>query len=1073
MGWTWAHGFLMLTFPSPHGAKGKHMAIKTRDLTTDWRRGDAEKLATLINEAGEAWPGGAWDPETPEEVERHHRESRRLGIFVAEETGRFVAFCDVYAKPEERNRAYVPFLTAHPDYHGKGYGKAVLHRSIARVYDLGIARVDLHTWPGNLKAVPLYKKTGFMWSPDEPWGVLMQNFTPGARRHPAAQAYFEKHDWYRTLKRDLSLTADDHKRGKVRIYPYEWEEGGDRLRMVYDRQSWGLLEFENNDFLVGCWLDDEKLVAGLPQRIRWQIVSHTGETLEVALIASGDQGVTLDRKEFLQVRGRADLEAEFQISPEIPEKDKEPRAPVLRTDLLINGLPITLTAGFEVKQAVSFGLDAEAVGLRPGRAEQVRLQVWSDLEKPAEAKVRLTGSAGVTLGMTETTVLLPAKGSAEVPLPITVADSGVVEVKAESEVKVGKLTIKPKGATLTAFALAAGDVVGHVEKDRVVLESSALRVCVWRRGGWGNVHDKIHNRRVAEFGAPFVLPPLAWDEFFDTRCDARIEREGERVTAVLGTTSIHRPGLRLERRLTLSNLPLIELHETVINGTASTVTGRIQVGARFRVNGGALVAPTAKGLVRGLSSTAGREFSEHNLSDKGADWPEGWMAEEDHERVVVGLLWDQAEKVKLEGWGKAFERPFPALAPGQSAALPPTHLFAGEGDALTVRRWWQMLYGDRQDREQRALVTRPPLAFGLRPTPLVVHGSRAAAKLVVDSVGRLELDGALTVAPCEGLRVQPHALRFEKVSGEKLASVPVTVAKRAGLPEGAYLVDCTVRLDRAIYHERQPVLVLGDPSKRVTVTKAGEHLRVDNGTLALTIAPEFQGCAISLARDGEQLLCSAYPDARPLAWMNPWHGGIAPELQSLGRDLMHERFTAREIERRGSQGVIWRGVRVRCSPKQDRGRHDKLELDYLLAPGSGILALALRTTRRTDTAGWLGADLGLWPILGGSCLDAVITSSEDDRAALLRTEFGRGVGARRWIIAENPKAKQAVVFAGCHPESWLGGHVFGRDGYLLSGGRAAHQEARETRESVFFVAYPEAASARELAEALSKLSALP
>ncbi len=66
------------------------------------------------------------------------------------------------------------------------------------------------------------------------------------------------------MKRGFTLTPDEHKRGKVRVYPYEWEEEGDRLRMVYDRQSWGLVEMETNEFLVGCYLEDEKLVAGLP-----------------------------------------------------------------------------------------------------------------------------------------------------------------------------------------------------------------------------------------------------------------------------------------------------------------------------------------------------------------------------------------------------------------------------------------------------------------------------------------------------------------------------------------------------------------------------------------------------------------------------------------------------------------------------------------------------------------------------------------------------------------------------------------------------------------------------------------
>jgi len=1051
------------------------MAVKTRDLTRDWRRGDAERLARFYNETGEGWPGGPWDPQTPEDAERHLREQPLLGAFVADEGDHFAAFCSLYAKPNEKNRAYVPLLSALLSYHGKGYGKAVLHRSVERVYELGIARVDLHTWPGNLKAVPLYKKTGFMWSPAEPWGVLMQNFTPGARRHPVAQTFFRQHDWYATMKRDLALVPDDHKRGKVRVYPYEWEEEGERLRMVYDRQSWGLVELETNEFLVGCFLEDEKLVAGLPQRIRWQIVNYTGKPLEVALIATAEEGIALDHKEFLQVRTKAELGAEFRISPEITEKEKEPRAPIIHTELLINGTPISLAAGLEVKQPVSFGLDMDGVGLRPGREEQLILQVWSDLDKPAEARVRVSGSAGVSLGLSETTVHLPAKGSQEVALPLQVAQPGVVELKAEAEVQYGGATLKPKTETLSVRALAPGDLAGHVEKKRVVLESAALRVIVWRQGGWTEVFDKLRNRNLASLRSPMVGPPMAWDEFFDTPCDARIEREGDRVTAVLGTDSIHSPGVRLERRLSLSNSSLLAVADSVINGGAGELKGRIHTGAHLRTADGAMYAATPQGLARGWQTTTGRQFGEHNLSEEGEDWPEGWIAQEDKTGCVVGLLWEGATRVRY-GWGSGIERPLERLAPGQSATLPPVYLYVGEGTALTVRRWWQMLYRDRQAREQHVLDTRPPFVFGLEPRPVVVHGDQAEAKLGVNSIGRLELSGTVKVSPPEGLRLQPNDMEFEKVCATSPASVQVTISTKKGTPEGGYFADVTATLDRMVYHERQPILFLGDPKGSVTVKKAGKQtdlLRADNGLLALTVAPGFTGAAISLESQGQQFLRSAYPEARPLAWENPWHGGIEPDLGSLGRDLAKERFSGRVIERRGGQGILWRGVRVSCSPKEDRARHHRLEVDYLLAPGSRVFAVALRTIRRTDTAGWLDASFSLWPILGGSFLDAEITTSDDPRATLLRTDFGRGAGGRRWIIADNREQGQAVVLACDDVHASVYAQVFGRDGYYLSAHRGDTHEARETQESVFFVSFLESDRARDLAEVLAEVKGLP
>jgi GNAT superfamily N-acetyltransferase len=1051
------------------------MAVRIRDLSSDWRAGDAERLARLMNDASAGWPNGTWDPKTPEQAARNVRERRMLGTFVAVEGDLFISHCNLYAKPGEKHEAYVPFLTALPEYHGKGYGKAVLLAAVERVYELGIARVDLHTWPGNLKAVPLYKKSGFMWNPDEPWGVHMQNFTPGARRHPVAAAFFARHDWYRTMKRSLELVPDDHKRGKVRVYPYQWEEGGERLRMVFDRQSWGLIEIENQDFLINCSLEDEKLVTGVPQRVRWEIVNYTGSPLDIALVASGDPGVDLDRKEVFRVKDRAELAARFTVSPDIPSKEKEPRAAIIKTDLLVNGMPVTLAAGFEAKQPVHFSLHWWGVGTQPRREETVVLHAWSELDRPAEAKLRISGSGNTALAPNEATVKLPAKGSAEVPLAVTVAEPGPFEVKAEAEVRVGKRTLKPKPGTMQAHAVAPGDLAGHVAKDEVVLESSTLRLTVWRRGGGAQVFDKLRTRNIAGIRPPLIGPPLAWDEFFDTPCEARIEETSGRITAVLSTASIHREGLRLERRLTLTNLPLIETQDTLINASSAPVEGRIQLGAGPRLWGGHFIAPTNHGIVRGPMVTAGRGFGEHSLSEKGEDWPEGWVAAEDRDGVTVGIIWDQAHTV-LWRWGMLFERAFPKLRPGQAVSLSPTYVFAGEGDYFTVRRWWQMLHRPAPLREHRHPETRQPLEFGLQAKPLVLHGRAAKSELVVDSVGELEFAGTLTVAPAAGLTLKPRRLEFSGVKEGNAAAETVMVSRRATLPEGGYFVESTLRLDRAEYRERQPVLVLGDPDQEVTIRRAGEREElfvVENGRLALTVAPGFGGSATSLKRGREELLRSAYPTARPLAWENPWFGGISPGLNSLGQDMAKETFTAKEIARRGAQGVRWRGVRLTCLPKEERGRFDKLEVDYLLAPGSGIIAVALRTTRRTGTPGWLHASFSLWPVLGGSFLEAELRACEDERCCAVRTEFGRGFGGKRWVGAVNAKAEQAVVLASGDPDANVGGQIFGRDGYFLHGDRGGLHEGRETKESAFFISFTEMERAQDLAAALSALEALP
>jgi hypothetical protein len=148
-------------------------------------------------------------------------------------------------------------------------------------------------------------------------------------------------------------------------------------------------------------------------------------------------------------------------------------------------------------------------------------------------------------------------------------------------------------------------------------------------------------------------------------------------------------------------------------------------------------------------------------------------------------------------------------------------------------------------------------------------------------------------------------------------------------------------------------------------------------------------------------------------------------------------------------------------------------LDYLLAPGSAIFAVAMRTTHRGGTPTWLDAEFGLWPVLGGSHVDAVVSGSIDPSASRLRCRHAGHIGNDRWAIAENAKAGEAVLMACSGVEAGVSAEILGRDGYSLRAGAWRRHEAKQTQESVFFICFTEAGRARDLAEALAELKGLP
>ena len=131
---------------------------------------DADKLAVMWNESDDQWPG-TWTggvPMTAETVLDWYKQEKKIAVYVFEtaDRERIVGYCSFNEREEEKNVGYVGLLNVHPAYQGKSLGRKLLQRCIDGCTQLGFHILALETWSGNLKSVPLYKKTGFYWVPE-------------------------------------------------------------------------------------------------------------------------------------------------------------------------------------------------------------------------------------------------------------------------------------------------------------------------------------------------------------------------------------------------------------------------------------------------------------------------------------------------------------------------------------------------------------------------------------------------------------------------------------------------------------------------------------------------------------------------------------------------------------------------------------------------------------------------------------------------------------------------------------------------------------------------------------------
>ena len=1029
------------------------MLHKTRNLVEDWREGDARKLATLEMEADVGWPGGGGWQTTAEEQERKIRESNLLGAIVTENEERIISLCTIRATPGQKAQAFIPHLNCHPDYHGKKHGKSALWGAMERAYETGYQRVDLYTWPGNLQAVPLYKKMGFMWRPDT--SVHMENFTPAARRHPLAAVFFARHDWYETQVRELKPEEDVMTRGRVKVYEYLWRAPvGDMLRLVFDRQSWGIIELENNDLTVSCSLPDEKLVSGVPHAVRWRIVNKKPHPARVFLAASGDPGIKVEKREAMDVEDATEIEGTFVIDPNIQEKSREPKAAVLRTDLVIDGVGIQLAAGIDVRQAVDVSVDSPRSILTPGKPEQATLTLRSNLDEACTAKLRVMPVGGVDVNAGEREVTLDPKNGAELTVPVTAPRAGPVAIDVQTTAVVGSEGIPVKTRRLDLLAVEPGGVSGCVGERNALLCGGGLMVNVdLRSGEIYIVHSlrALRSRRL-KLQAPGLGPPFAGGDLFQEKAEARVERDGVGVVLRLRTPSVTRPGVWLERSVRVGQGPLVRVLDTVFNGSSLPLDLSVSQSWWMQMGRTAsLVVPGKQGVSRQAFGSGGRDLDDLRLSEEASAWPEGWFCVEKEDGCVTGILWDRAERVSPGPWGSLRTRAV-RVKPGESESLDPVNAIVGDGNWQTVRAWWRTLFGSVPEVETSAALTRRPIACGMEPRPLVVAGEPVEATLRLNHVGRHKLDGKLTLEASDGLRNDVKAVKVTELCEARPVVRKVAFRSTARVRPGVEDIRVRFETEEAVYRFSEKALVLPADARTVSVSRQekGRVIAVDNGILTVKVAPPFMGTVISLRRGDREYLNCPYPDAEPRAWMNPWYGGVSPEYDRLEDTLYKERFRYRVIERKGRQGLVWRGVRVHCRISQEHARGQSIAWEYLLAPGAEVLAI--RVTCRDELGVGADGDLGfgVWPAFAASPGTATFYNATETSVSTLAAPHWTSGGNWNWggIVGKNG---EALFLSAAGEGARAAGFALGEVGCFLLGNLDRWMKAGERIEALFFL----------------------
>jgi ribosomal protein S18 acetylase RimI-like enzyme len=778
---------------------------------------DIDALVRMWRESRGGWPPGCFGASevSAESVCSEEDSSGKLFTVVALSGERIVGCCRTSPYGGEPEASYVDVINVVPDMHGTGIGKALLLDAVARSVEHGMKRIDLHTWPANMKAVPLYKRTGFYWVPETK--VYMQNYMPFLLGRQEFTSFLGEENWYGCLSRTIEVAPDAMMTDSGRdVFLYRFTRAdGEVLEAEFDRQGRCLSGMRYPGWEARLSVDDgSRYHTGRPVAVT---LEGNGMSLETAEVAAGESLLLSDRK--------GSTVTVTPCSVRLPFTKEEPAE-----KLTVSSDGLELGLGFMALEEVA--LHGSWLRFLPVGANSVSLGVERVGDK-SSAAVTYSLDGGEPMHMVFN-IMGAVYQTLELALPPL--EPGVHSLS----VQIGRHGY-PETVVLVA-GTHTGEPVAVDTRHKALVVSGDTVLAVDRKGGYAHICTRGPGSSPAAAGGFMILAgPPSWNSDL-TRQRFSLELAGDTVRGETAWPS--KPGFVYGFAVRLDPAGYAQGRAWVRNGSKASGKAAFIVmnGFSQALEPKEYLLPVAEGVLRVKP-----------VFNQIPDW------DEDLTREVNGLAepWFGAAGGGLsimssfQGYTR-FEYDMPSteevtVAPGGEISSPPFRmLLSGCGwEGLLAKAeglGWQV--GERRRQAEF-------LQHDLKP----VMGSGAAVSLTHPLGGEREAEiriGRRRLA-C-GTVKRGHTIQGT-LRGRGPAEVTLSVAKR----------DTVV-----------PVHILSRP-RGVEAKETGKGLlTLHNGRLKARLDPSAFGMVYSLKLDGGELLRSSHPEPSEYGWEKPWFGGIHP-----------------------------------------------------------------------------------------------------------------------------------------------------------------------------------------------------
>lgn len=879
----------------------------------------ASKLADMWNKSGDNW-GGYDTLKTELDVINDVKNSGDLNVYLALDEEEVVGYCSFSEYKQDDGASYIPLLNVRPDYHGRKVGKKLVLTAVERAINSEWPRLDLYTWPGNTKAVPLYKKCGFFWEKRDDSTHLM-NFIPSVLKTEAVSDFFEIIDWYKDSKRIIEVKNDGRKENGFDLFEYYWEKDNISLRMEYERKGRGLRLIETDDYLIKATIKKQELVFGMEYKIFYDVVNKSGKDLNISIKGFDDKNIKFNYSYSNNIKNDATIEGSFYVD-EIKEEQSIWRThPCVSSEILINGKKAVFKVGIEPKFPVKAKMIVPNKPNYIGEKSVCYIDLENSFDKKIKVKFNLPESKIVDFVNKEFEIEIEAEEKTSISVPYIMNKYGFYSESVEFRISIEDKEIVYKKKLTSPFKSYQGKFYGESD-DEWMLFNGKYTVKLMKFDNDVAISNYNQNESVT-----FILPPklglpysLEFSKIKPEKVDFYVEEDASMMKATYKSRDFK--DIQVVSIVKLYTNGLLENYYEVYNLGENEINQNMMLSHSVYLNFEDSYLPYDGKLVR-IDGTDGANISYFDNNKLN----ENWIFSHGN-KVSRGICWSNESKVNFNDWYMSLDSNLGKIKEKSYIKTEPLYILWGAFDDYKDFRAFAMKNNELDD-----LTIVDTIDYEINEgNPFI----KEDYKVKIKNYKKATLEGSI--------KVKSNNKGFDDIIKEvndqnhnSDIEIPIYSKSKSNID----MLEIEADLKDKLFKKDSVVFKVSN--KDIKTEIINEHnmdvFLVDNGLIQIKAAPDFSDTLFSIKYNNHEWLDSSFPTPRPKAWWSPWCGGLGCRPSRFSDiSAQEEKKKCEFVEMKDNLGNNWKGIKLSLLiEKNEKYKGIQINSYFLLLPGTQVL----------------------------------------------------------------------------------------------------------------------------------------